>query len=179
MEKKRVGEIMIPLENYPHIYEDETLRKAVHEMRTSQIDIGMRKSLPRMVLVFNRNDKLVGGVRRRDIMNGLEPHFGVSQALSKKESLVDVEVDPNLLEMAFDRFASGIMQRGERPVRDVIVSLDMMVDIDDHIIKVIYEMVVSDLSMLPVTDKGKVVGVIRSVDVFQEIAKMFPEDPSN
>jgi predicted transcriptional regulator len=179
MEKKRVRDIMIPLKDYPHIYENQTLRQATREIRSSQIDVGERKSLPRMVLVFNRNDELVGGVRRRDILRGLEPTFGVSRALSKQKSLVGIEMDPNLLEMAYDRFANGIVQRGEIPVHDIMLPLDMRIDIDDHIVKAIYEMVESDLSMLPVMDKGRVAGVVRSVDVFQEIAKMFPEDPSN
>ena len=46
------------------------------------------------------------------------------------------------------------------------------VDFEDHLVKVIYEMVDRGLSILPVLKEGKVVGVVRSVDAFHEIAEI-------
>jgi predicted transcriptional regulator len=38
--------------------------------------------------------------------------------------------------------------------------------------KIIYEMIRTDLSMLPVMKEGRVVGVVRSVDVLNEISEI-------
>jgi predicted transcriptional regulator len=46
------------------------------------------------------------------------------------------------------------------------------VDFQDHLAKIIYEMVDRGLSLLPVLKEGKVVGVVRSVDAFREIAEI-------
>ena len=75
MEAKRAGEIMIPLDKYPHVSRTSTIRETIAIMETSQLESGGRKSLPRTVLVFDEAGQLVGTVRRRDILRGLEPGF--------------------------------------------------------------------------------------------------------
>jgi predicted transcriptional regulator len=45
---------------------------------------------------------------------------------------------------------------------------------DDHLLKIIYEMVENNLSMIPVLKDGSVVGVVRSVDVLEEVAQLVP-----
>ena len=66
---------MIPLEHYPHIPYWFTLRQAMAEMESSQLEFEGRKSLPRGLLVFDERYQLLGMVRRRDILWGLEPDF--------------------------------------------------------------------------------------------------------
>ena len=48
-------------------------------------------------------------------------------------------------------------------------------DFNDHIVKVVYEMNANKFSLLPVLKDGRVVGVVRTVDVFREFAKMVLE----
>jgi predicted transcriptional regulator len=170
-EIKRVHEIMIPLDKYPYIYDWESLRQATHEIEKFQIEIRGRKSLPRMVLVFNRKSELVGVVRRRDILRGLEPAFLVSKRLSVKQSLFDIEMDFNLSEMTYDHLIEGIRENAVRPVSEIMLPVNVTIEHDDHIIKAIYEMVQCGRSMLPVLKQNRVVGVIRSVDLFEEISQ--------
>ena len=51
MEDTHVRDIMIPLDNYPHIPYWFTLRQAMVEMQNFQLDINGKKSLPRLVPV--------------------------------------------------------------------------------------------------------------------------------
>ena len=120
----------------------------------------------------------LGAVRRRDIMRGLEPEFLVSKPLPHGKALFNVEMDANLPEMFFDRLISGIVERAKLPVSEVMRPVNVTIDFHDHIIKAIYEMVDSNLSLLPVLKAGRVVGVLRSVDVFQEVRKLLlgPEE---
>ena len=169
---KRAGEIMIPLDEYPHIPYWFTLRQAIAELEKSEMEIDGRKSLPRAVLVFDEKYQLLGMARRRDILRGLEPEFLMEPAQhGSRKTLFDVKVDPESFEMSYDKLAKDIREQAERPISDVMLPIVATVDDDDHLVKVIYEMVESDLSLLPVLKEGKVVGVVRSVDVFHEIAE--------
>lgn len=172
MQTKRAEEFMIPLDAYPHIPYWFTLRQAVVEMEKSELDIGGRKSLPRVVLVFDEQYNLMGMVRRRDIMRGLEPEFLAKRPRRGSRDVFDVKVDPNLAELTFDKLAQRFLEQAERPVSDVMVRIVATAQHDDHIMKVIYQMVDNNVSLLPVLKENQVVGVVRSVDVFHEIAKL-------
>ncbi len=80
---------MIPLDEYPHIPYWFTIRQAMAEMEKTEVGIEDRKSLPRQVLVFNESYELLGMVRRRDILRGLEPEFLADIVLPKRKKLLD------------------------------------------------------------------------------------------
>jgi CBS-domain-containing membrane protein len=169
---KRVRDVMIPLGRYPSLRDTATLRDAVHLMETAELEVQGRRSLPRVLLVFDEIQVLVGYVRRRDLMLGLEPRFLVVQPLAYRKKLFDVAVDPNLSELPYDRVIQGIREQAARPVSDVMHPIEDIVQADDHIMKAIYEMVSQDLTLIPVVDGKQLVGVVRSVELFHEIAQV-------
>jgi CBS domain-containing protein len=171
-ELKRVRDVMIPLARYPSIRDTATLRDAVALMATAELDVRGRRSLPRVLLVFDEIQVLVGYVRRRDLMMGLEPRFLVVQPLAYRKKLFDVAVDPNLSELPYDRVVQGIRDQAGRPVSDVMQPIETVVQADDHIMKAIYEMVSQDLTLIPVVDGRQLVGVVRSVELFHEMAQV-------
>jgi CBS-domain-containing membrane protein len=173
MEKmKKVGDVMIPLNNYPHIPYWFTIRQAIIEMDKHEIECGGRRSLPRVVLVFDEKYQLLGMVRRRDIMRGLEPKTLVSQPLEYRKKLFDIKTDPNLSEMSFDKMLKGIKEQAERTVNEVMQPIKVTAEFEDHLVKAIYEMVDNNVSILPVLKEQKVVGVLRSVDLLHEVAQL-------
>jgi len=172
MEMKRAGDIMIPLDDYPHLPYWFTLRQATAELEKSEVEIHGRKSLPRAVLIFDEKYQLMGMARRRDIMRGLEPEFLLGRPIESRKTLFDVKVDPNLSELSYDKLLQGMRRQGQRPISEVMRPIVTTVDFEDHLVKVIYEMVDRGLSILPVLKDGKVVGVVRSVDAFHEIAEI-------
>jgi predicted transcriptional regulator len=93
-----------------------------------------------------------------------------SKPMEYRKKLFDVRVDPNLAELSYDKVLDGLHKRADRPVSDVMLPIVATVDYNDHIMKVIYEMVDNNLSLLPVLKGGRVVGVVRSVDVLHEVA---------
>jgi Mg/Co/Ni transporter MgtE len=167
---KRVRDVMIPVGQYPSLRDTATLREAVTLMETAELEVQGRRSLPRVLLVFDAIQVLVGYVRRRDLMRGLEPRFLVVRPLAYRKKLFDVAVDPNLSELSHDRVANGIREQGDRPITDVMQPIEAVVQADDHIMKAIYEMVSQDLTLIPVVDGKQLVGVTRSVELFREMA---------
>jgi predicted transcriptional regulator len=172
MKTKRAGDILIPLDQYPHIPYWFTLRQAVAEMEKTTLDIDGRKSLPRALLVFDEKYNLLGVVRRRDILRGLEPKFLRTMSMSYRKKLFDVEVDADLADLSGGRIAQAIQEQAEQSVAEVMQPIAATVDFEDNITKIIYKMVSRDENLLPVMKDDQVVGVVRSVDVFQEIAKL-------
>jgi CBS domain-containing protein len=175
---KRVREMMIPLDKYPWVRIDDTLRHAVEVIEEAKLEVGRRASLPRVLLVFDHDDDLVGIVRRRDIMRGLEPSFLVRQPLEYRVKLFEVAADPNLSELSselskeagLERVVKGLREQASRPVGDVLRPIPTSLGPDDQVMKAVYEMVSLNQSLIPVVEDDKVIGVLRSVDVFHELA---------
>ena len=172
MEFIRTGDVMIPLDKYPHIPYWFTLRQAMVELEQSEIEVKGRKSLPRAVLVFNEAYQLLGMVRRRDILRGLEPKFLLAKPLDFRKKLFDVKVDPNLSLLTSDELWKGVLEQAERPVSDIMIPIEHTADYEDHVFKVIYEMNQHDLNLMPVLKDRQVVGVVRTVDIFREVTDM-------
>ena len=170
MNKKLVQDIMVPLEEYPCIPESLTLRSAISEMAVQILRKG-QLTLPRMALVFDEDfTDLLGLLRRRDIMRGLEPRFLVSGSLKYRRKLFEVEIDPNLSELSYDKIIDRIRKRADRLVKDFMIPIRATVNYDDHIMKAMSEMVDQNVSVLPVLKDNSVVGVVRSVEVLGEVA---------
>jgi CBS-domain-containing membrane protein len=172
MENVRAKDVLIPLDKYPHLPYWFTLRQAMAEMEAAQLEIHGRVSLPRMILVFDEKYQLMGMARRRDILRGMEPSFLRDKPLQYRKKLWDVEPDPGLSEFSYGHVMEAVEKLSDEvTIGDVMIPIQATVDYNDHIVTIIYEMNKHDLSMLPVTKEGRVVGVVRSVDVFHEVAK--------
>ena len=91
------------------------------------------------------------------------------------EQRIDVDIDPDLSELTYGPILEDVKKLADTPVSEVMVPIKATVREDEHIVRVIYEMNRNDLAMLPVLRDDKVVGVVRSVDVFHEIAKLLLE----
>lgn len=178
MNAMRAIDLMIPIAEYPSLNHRATLKDALHEFEKHQFDIKGKKSLPRMILVFDEEKTLVGVLRRRDILRGLEPESLRSKPHKIRKMLFDVEIDPNLSELSYDRMIADIRVHAERPVTDVMRPTPGIVYADDNILKVIYEFVTYNTSLLPVCSGSpcagdkKIIGVVRTVDVTMEFHKI-------
>jgi CBS-domain-containing membrane protein len=172
MENVRVADIMIPLDNYPHLPYWFTLRQAMVEIQNFQLEVAGKKSLPRLVLVFDEAYQLLGTARRRDIMRGLEPPFLLSKTRKYRMKLFDIDVDPNLSELSYDKMVESIRKQAERPISDVMQPIKATIGLDDHLLRAVSTFVEHDISVIPVLQDQKVVGVVRTVGVFNELAKL-------
>jgi hypothetical protein len=73
-DEKKVKDLMIPLEDYPHIPYWFTLRQAMAILREAAITFEGQFE-PLAVLVFDEKCQLMGLLSLRDIIKGLEPRF--------------------------------------------------------------------------------------------------------
>lgn len=174
MEKTCAGDIMIPLDQYPHVPYWFTLRQALAEMEKSDLHIGGRHSLPRFLLVFDEDYQLIGVIRRRDILRGLEPSVLRGKPIAERKRLFEAHQNEGReREIPYAELVRGILQQAETPVNDWMQPIELTVDYNDHIVKVIYEMNAHNMPMVPVVKDGAVVGVVRTVDIFHVVSNTF------
>jgi CBS domain-containing protein len=160
---KKVKALMIPLEDYPHIPYWFTLRQAMAIVREAAIKFEGSFE-PRAVLVFDDKYQLMGILTLRDIIKGLEPRF-------LKETKL-IKADPSLTVLFRDLFGPNLQEQSQRPVSEAMSPIKVLADAEDNIIKVLYLMIKENVGLMPVLEKGKVIGMIRLSDLFNEISKI-------
>jgi len=160
---KRVKELMIPLEDYPHIPYWFTLRQAMAIVREAAIKFEGSFE-PRAVLVFDEKYQLMGILTLRDIIKGLEPRFMHETALVKS--------DPNLTVLMGDLFGPGMREASQKPVSEVMSPIKITVQGSDPIAKALFLMIKEGVGVMPVIQDSKVAGMIRLSDLFKEISDM-------
>lgn len=164
--KKKVRELMIPLQDYPHIPHWFTLRQAVAMVRESALKY-VGKFQPRAVLVFNEKYQIVGMLTLRDILKGLEPGF-------LKESDI-IKADPALAIVMGDLFGPGMKKQAERPVSEVMSPIKATIQADDSLVKALFVMVRENVGLMPVIDGNQVAGMVRLTDLFLEVSQAILE----
>lgn len=161
--KTKVKDLMIRLEDYPHIPYWFTLRQAMAIVRETAIKFeGVFE--PRAVLVFDEKYQLVGILTLRDIIKGLEPRF-------LKETVL-VKQDVSLTVLLGELFGPNMKQEAQKPVSEVMSPIKITVEAESPIAKAIFLMIKENVGMMPVLQDNKVVGIIRLSELFTEISGM-------
>ena len=158
---KKVKDLMIPLEDYPHIPYWFTLRQAMAIVREAAVKFEGSFE-PRAVLVFDEKYQLMGMLTLRDIIKGLEPRFMHETAL--------VKADPNLTVLMGDLFGPGMREASQKPVSEVMSPIKITVQGSDPIAKALFLMIKEGVGVMPVIQDSKVAGMVRLSDLFKEIS---------
>ena len=143
----KVKDLMIPLEDYPHIPYWFTLRQAMAIVREASIKFEGSFE-PRAVLVFDEKYQLMGILTLRDIIKGLEPRFLKDSGL--------IKADPSLTVLIGDLFGPGLKEASQKPVSEVMSPIKVTVNAEDPISKALYLMIQENVSLIPVMQGGKV-----------------------
>jgi CBS domain-containing protein len=162
-QEKKVQELMIPLEDYPHIPYWFTLRQAMAIVRETSIKYEGQFE-PRAVLVFDEKYQLMGILTLRDIIKGLEPRFMQESGLIKGDS--------NLAVLISDLFGLNLKEASQKAVSEAMSPIKVTVQGSDPIAKAVFLMIKENVGMMPVIQDSKVAGMIRLSDLFGEISKM-------
>lgn len=172
MPSTRAGKIMVPIENYPRISFKSNLNQAVHKLEKATLEAHGKTSLPRALLVYDNQEQILGIVRRRDILSGLEPKFMCTMANIHQKELYNIEVDADLANFSSEKIGEAMKAQSEILISEVMKPIVATVEHDDHLAKVIYEMLSHDVNLLLVKRDGRIIGVVRSIDVFREVADL-------
>ncbi len=176
-----VKDIMVPIENYAVIREDDSLKDAVATLRTvyCEIEAGVcTEAGHRACLVLDSAGKLVGVMDFRCILRVLIPEIagGLSEKLrSLGVSITFAEGDASALDESQAGFEARVVKNAETPVRDVMFKVKGYVDADADIMAALKMMYANRIVILPVFNGDKLVGVVRDSDLFLQVANVLQQ----
>ena len=154
--EKTVKDLMIPLEDYPHVPYWFTLSQTVVIAREAAIKFEGSFE-PRAVLVFDEKYALLGILTLKDIVRGLEGDLleGPEGAQRSWQDLVGPEV----------------RKQAQKPVSEVMSPFRVTVDSRDSLARALSLMLRENVERITVLENQKVAGLIRLADLFQEISR--------
>lgn len=163
---KTVKDLMIDVFEFPHIPYWFSMRQAMGIIKKSVLE-SAKCIRPIVILVFDEKYNLVGTLNHVNILKGVEPRFlkPTTKAQVHEDSLEGLSV---LWDSLFSKESAAL---AEKPVSEIMIPATLFVEQNDPITKAAYLMLHNDLLLLPVLeDKKKLIGVIRMIDVFDEVS---------
>ena len=176
MRSYTVADLMIPLSEYATVSEDATLYEAILALEKAQAEFDQTRYRHRAVLVFDKNNQIIGKVSQLDALRALEPkyselltdttthHFGFSTQYIK-----------GMLEQ-FSLWAgpmTDICRKGvDRKVKDFVhaPSPGEFVRQSAALDVAIHQLIIGSHQSLLVKDaKDNIVGILRLTDVFAAV----------
>ena len=172
-----VKDLMVPLDEYATVSEEATLFEAVVALEKAQekLDRTQFKYLHRAVLVYDKNNNIVGKISQLDVLRALEPKYGEmgdQQSISRfgfsQKFLQPLREQFRLLDRPFEdacRTAGQVKVKTfmHTPSEGEYVAEDATLDVAIH------RLVMGHHQSLLVTRGKKIVGIIKLTDVFAEI----------
>ena len=75
MKSFTVSDLMVPLAEYATVSEEATLYEAILALEKAQEDFDQTRYRHRAILVYNRDNKIVGKLSQIDVLKALEPKY--------------------------------------------------------------------------------------------------------
>lgn len=177
----KIKERMIPINNYSTVNHNSTLRETALSLRTSycELDSGMcSEAGPRTVLVLDDNEKLVGIVDFRSFLEILIPEVagGLSAKLTAlAATLAFAEADAAHLDETELDFKGRVRKNAETKVSDIMLKIRGTIQSEDTLINGLKKIFRNKITVLPVLENDKLVGVLRDTDLFLAVTDILGE----
>ncbi len=177
MKTKLVKDLMVPLSAYATVPEDATLSDAVAALEESQANFNHAKYPHRAILVYDKNNDIVGKISMLSVLRGLEPKYE------------DMLSDKSHTHVGFTRHFQKIMieqlELWESPLEHICEKAARVkakafmhtpheaefIEADATLDEAIHQLVIGFHQSLLVIQGKKVVGILRLTDVFEVVAQ--------
>lgn len=163
-EMRTIRDIVIPLDQYPHIRNDEPIGNGVAKLLQHCSADGRHLHYEKL-LVINSSNQLVGHLSVKDILTSFFPSIlapgATSVYVGKKERYTDLSI---LLE---DSFRKECRRQATHTVGEYMTAAHKSIDGNMSLFHALEIMVKDGESTLPVTENKKLLGAIRITDIFR------------
>jgi CBS-domain-containing membrane protein len=177
----KVKDIMVPIGDYAVTTADKPLKEAVPELMKiyCQVEIGKcTEAGHRTSLVLDNRGELVGILDFKSILKILIPEIagGVSGKLhALGVSIAFAEADAHDMDQAKQGFRSRVRQNAQTLVKDVMLKIRGTIDANAGFLDALKMIYRNKITILPVYEGGKLVGVLRDSDLFLAAANVLIE----
>ena len=180
--KKKIRDIMVPVTNYATMNEDRPLKDVVlHLLKIhSELESGERAEAGnRTCLVLDSNLTLVGIIDFQSILKTLIPEIagGIGDKLASLELSVAIrEAGTTLMDDFNVSLTERALSRAEIRVGDMMLKVrGKGIQADSYLIEGLRTMHRLKVTVMPVYDGTRLVGVIRDSDLFLTVASIFKQ----
>ncbi|MBU1342437.1 MAG: CBS domain-containing protein [Proteobacteria bacterium] len=182
MKDKKVNEVMIPLSDYATVSENDSLATAVKKLKEARNDTKYQYK-HRAVLVFDKNNRIIGKVSIRCILQALEPkyrHFqhpenigsiGLSRFGFNNEFLTSLVENFSLWDETLEELCKKAFKLKAKDIM-YTPSNGEYVNEDSPIAEAVHQFILGCHQSLLVLKKDEVVGIIRLVDIFDLVCEI-------
>ena len=173
--QKYVLDIMLPLNEYAVVSINATLYDAFIALKEAQKKLPKDRQPHRAVLVVDREDKIVGKLGHLGFLKALEPRY---KNLGQLDMISKAGLTKEFITSMMNHY--GLMQDDLKDIRARIKNIKMKdvmrpvtenVDINDTINEAIHKIVMYQTLSALVTKGGKIVGILRLSDLFDEVSR--------
>jgi len=174
--QKYVVDVMLPLDEYTVVSENDNLYDAFVALEKSKMNLPPGRHSHKAVLVINDKKEIVGKLGHLGFLKALDPGYqniGQLDMLSKagltKEFVTSMMRNYELLQ---DDLSDIRRRTRSIKISDVMHPIIEHIDINDSINEAIHKMIVWQALSVPVTKGSKVVGILRLADLFDTVSSI-------
>jgi len=177
----KVKDMMVPIEDYAVTTADKSLKEAVPELMKiyCQVETGKcTEAGHRTSLVLDAKGELLGILDFKSILKILIPEIagGVSGKLHALGiSIAFAEADAHDMAHAKQGFRARVRQNAQTLVKDVMLKVRGTIDADAGFLDALKMIYRNKITVLPVYEGKKLVGVLRDSDLFLAAANVLME----
>jgi CBS domain-containing protein len=174
-----VRDLMVPLEEYATVSEEATLFEAVMALEQAQdrLDRDRYKYLHRAILVYDKDEQIVGKISQLDVLKCLEPKYAkiVDSGMLSGEDLSPRSIKTILEHYSLYKYSVNEVckKAAKLKVKDIMYTPTEgeYVEEDASLAEAIQRMLMGQHQSLLVSKGEKIVGILRLTDVFKEISE--------
>jgi CBS domain-containing protein len=176
MNDKKVKDLMLPLAEYATISAESTIREALVALNKAQMGLTYDRHHHRAILVIDETGEVVGKLTHHSILASLEPRLLGSVDLRQldragltQEFISSMEESAVNLNLTLERMCA---EAGRRKVEQAMVPTIESIEEEAPLAEAIHLIVRKHVQSVLVTRSDRVVGILRTSDVFEEVADM-------
>jgi CBS domain-containing protein len=177
----KAKDIMIPINDYAVSRSDQTLEEAIPELRHiyCQVETGKcTEAGHRTSLVLDGDGNLLGILDFKSILKVLIPEIAGSfseKLTSLGISIAFAEEDAHDMDSALQGFRSRVRANAQTKVADVMLKIKGSIDGEATCLDALKMIYRNKVTVLPVYENDKLVGVLRDSDLFLIAANVLVE----
>lgn len=161
-----VRDLIIPLESFPHLKEDQSLHDAVGVILSYKCGEYDRIRYAEL-LILNDQNQLSGRVTLLNILVNLDPRLKEASNVKGFEGKGAGFLD--LVILWEDSFFVECKKWSHIPIKNLMMPIKHIVKGSDPVLKAMAIMTNTNHHVLPVIDEGRILGVIRLKEIFTSI----------
>ncbi len=157
-----VRELCVPLADYPHVQGNASLRDVFAKLHAS---CG-RAELFRSILVLDDSNRLLGMMGLKDLLHALMPDYLRRDTMHFQGTTGDLSALAILWQ---EDCAEQIRAAARICVRDHVVPIPAVIGPDEPMSKAVFLFATLPIRILPVVEGKEMTGVLRLVDVLDQV----------